>query len=78
MRTMTPISQPENAENAENSEQLINGKALLLKLFADGSRPSHRWLEHRVKAGAIPCHRVSRLKFFKVSEVLAALKGGVK
>lgn len=75
MRQMTPISQPESVESVE---QLINGKKLLLKLFADGSRPSSRWLERRVKSGAIPCHRVSRLKFFKVSEVLAALKGGGK
>ena len=59
-----------------NDEQLINGKTLLLKLFDDEARPSARWLERKVQNGVIPCHRVSRLKFFKLSEVAAAMKGG--
>jgi hypothetical protein len=53
--------------------RLTDAKGLLEILFADGCRPSLRWLRTQQKRKAIPSVRIGRLVFFDPDAVRAAL-----
>lgn len=44
--------------------RLITGPQLMDALFADGARPSERWLRTQMKRGVIRPIRIGRLVFF--------------
>lgn len=56
--------------------RLVDAKGLLEALFADGCRPSLRWLRTQQKRRAIPSCRIGRLVFFDPDAVRAALNKG--
>ncbi|MFA6545538.1 MAG: hypothetical protein WCS99_14060 [Limisphaerales bacterium] len=56
--------------------RLVDAKGLLETLFADGCRPSLRWLRTQQKRKAIPSVRIGRLVFFDPDATRAALSKG--
>jgi hypothetical protein len=53
--------------------KLVDAERLLVELFAEGSRPSLRWLRSLTKARAIPFVKIGHLVFFDVELVRQAL-----
>lgn len=54
--------------------QLVDGRQLLVELFAPGSRPSLRWLEmQRIQSKAIPYIQLGRFVRYDVDKVREAL-----
>jgi len=56
--------------------RLVDAKGLLETLFADGCRPSLRWIRTQQKRKAIPSCRIGHLVFFDPDAVRAALNRG--
>ena len=53
--------------------RLVDAKGLLETLFADGCRPSLRWLRTQQKRRTIPSVTIGRLVFFDPDATRAAL-----
>lgn len=53
--------------------KLVDANGLLDDLFANGARPSLRWLRAMTKARAIPCVKIGHLVFFDVEQVRCSL-----
>ena len=57
----------------DHSNKLVDARGLLDALFADGVKPTIKWVRNQQKARVIPFKKIGRLVFFDVQEVRAAL-----
>lgn len=65
-----------NEQQTASLGRLVDARGLLQTMFADGCRPSLRWLRTQQKRRAIPSVRLGRLVFFDPDAVRAALLKG--
>lgn len=53
--------------------QLVDGPTLLLRLFPQKCRPTHRWLQHMVRRRNVSSIKVGHLRFFVPAAVRTEL-----
>lgn len=62
----------EPAGGNQFSEQLVDAKTLLVRIFPEKCRPTLRWLREQQKLRRVPFVKIGKLVFFDPTEVRAA------
>jgi hypothetical protein len=73
--SVSPVKTPCEPNPPDSSEdRLVDAKGLLEALFAEGCRPTVRWVRDLQKRKAIPYYKIGRQVRFSIPEVREAIE----